>query len=73
MEFVFAGIGLLYVLWLLSFIMLGDYKNVIPFTVAFVFGTIIVLLLAFLSPIAVIFSKTARKIAKEKISDESWK
>lgn len=69
MEFVFAGIGLLYVLWLLSFIVLGDYKNVIPFTVAFVFGPIIVLVLAFLSPVAVIFSGTARKIAKEKMEE----
>lgn len=69
MEFILAGIGLLYVLWLLSFVVLGDYKNVIPFTVAFVFGPIIVLLLAFLSPVAVIFSSTAREEAKKKLEE----
>lgn len=69
MEILLIATAVLYVLWLLSFIVLGDYKNVIPFTVAFVFGPIIVLFLAFLSPVAVIFSKTARKIAKEKMEE----
>lgn len=64
MEYVFIAWCVLYVIWLISMLVMGTTRNLISFTVAFVFVPVFTVIVAFLAPLAVIFSKTAREAAK---------
>ena len=69
MVILFTAVCVLYVLWLISMVVMGTTQHVISFTLMFVFLPFIVIVLAFLAPLAVIFSKTAREEAKKKLED----
>jgi hypothetical protein len=70
MEILLICTAILYVLWLISFAVLGDYKVALPFTVVFVLAPIAFVVIAFLAPLAVIFSKTAREETRKKMNGE---
>ena len=63
MEIMLIATAVLYVLWLISMVVMGTTEHVISFTLMFVLLPVIVIVLAFLAPLAVIFSKTARDAA----------
>ena len=63
MEILLIATAVLYVLWLISMVVMGTTQHVISFTLMFVFLPFIVIVLAFLAPLVVIFSKTAREEA----------
>ena len=63
MVILFTAVCVLYVLWLISMVVIGTTQHVISFTLMFVLLPVIVIVLAFLAPLAVIFSKTAREEA----------
>ena len=67
MEYVFIAWCILYVLWLISMVVIGSTMNLLSFTVAFVLVPIFTVIVAFLAPLAVIFSKTAREAAKGEV------
>ena len=69
MEILLITTAVLYVLWLISMVVVGTTQHVISFTLMFVFLPFIVIVLAFLAPLAVIFSKTAREEAKKKLEE----
>lgn len=58
---------IIWVLWALSLVSLGDYKSIPVFTLGF---PIVVAFLAIVCPIVVIFSKTAREVAKRERGEE---
>ena len=65
-----------YLLWIIALMTTGDIGVWIPFTLTYLFSpfaiaisAVIALVLFIITPIAVIFSKTARKIAKEKMEE----
>ena len=70
MEILLIATAVLYVLWLISMVVMGTTQHIISFTLMFVFLPFIVIVLAFLAPLAVIFSKTAREEAKKKLNGE---
>ncbi len=69
MEILLIATAVLYVLWLISMVVMGTTQHIISFTLMFVFLPFIVIVLAFLAPLAVIFSKTAREEAKKKLEE----
>ena len=69
MEILLIATAVLYVLWLISMVVMGTTQHVISFTLMFVFLPFIVIVLAFLAPLAVIFSKTAREEANKKLEE----
>ena len=69
MVILFTAVCVLYVLWLISMVVIGTTQHVISFTLMFVLLPVIVIVLAFLAPLAVIFSKTAREEAKKKLEE----
>ena len=69
MEILLIATAVLYVLWLISMVVMGTTQHVISFTLMFVFLPIIVIVIAFLAPLAVIFSSTAREEAKKKLEE----
>lgn len=69
MEILLIATAVLYVLWLISMVVMGTTQHVISFTLMFVFLPFIVIVLAFLAPFFVIFSKTAREEAKKKLEE----
>ena len=69
MVILFTAVCVLYVLWLISMVVMGTTQHVISFTLMFVLLPVIVIVLAFLAPLAVIFSKTAREEAKKKLEE----
>lgn len=69
MEILLITTAVLYVLWLISMVVVGTTQHVISFTLMFVFLPVIVIVLAFLAPLAVIFSSTAREEAKKKLEE----
>ena len=70
MEILLIATAVLYVLWLISMVVMGTTQHVISFTLMFVLLPVIVIVLAFLAPLAVIFSKAAREEAKKKLNGE---
>lgn len=54
---------IIWVLWVLAIVSLGDYKSIPMFTLGFVIVPAVAVFLAIACPIAVIFSKTAREAA----------
>ena len=69
MVILFTAVCVLYVLWLISMVVMGTTQHVISFTLMFVLLPVIVIVLAFLAPLAVIFSSTAREEAKKKLEE----
>ena len=69
MEILLIATAVLYVLWLISMVVMGTTQHVISFTLMFVFLPFIVIVLAFLAPLVVIFSSTAREEAKKKLEE----
>ena len=69
MVILFTAVCVLYVLWLISMVVMGTTQHVISFTIMFVLLPFIVIVLAFLAPLAVIFSSTAREEAKKKLEE----
>ena len=69
MVILFTAVCVLYVLWLISMVVMGTTQHIISFTLMFVLLPFIVIVLAFLAPLAVIFSKTAREEAKKKLEE----
>ena len=70
MEIIFTIWCILYVLWLISMVVMGTTQRVISFTLMFVLLPAIVIVLAFLAPLVVIFSSTAREEAKKRMNGE---
>ena len=69
MEILLITTAVLYVLWLISMVVMGTTQHVISFTLMFVFLPFIVIVLAFLAPLVIIFSSTAREEAKKKLEE----
>ena len=69
MVILFTAVCVLYVLWLISMVVMGTTQHIISFTLMFVLLPVIVIVLAFLAPLAVIFSSTAREEAKKKLEE----
>ena len=69
MVILFTAVCVLYVLWLISMVVMGTTQHIISFTLMFVLLPAIVIVLAFLAPLAVIFSSTAREEAKKKLEE----
>lgn len=70
MEILLIITAVLYVLWLISMVVVGTTQHFVSFTIMFVLLPFIIVIVAFLAPIAVIFSKTAREEAKKKMNGE---
>ena len=70
MEILLIITALLYVLWLISMVVMGTTQHIVSFTVMFVLLPLIVVIVAFLAPLSVIFSKAAREEAKKKLNGE---
>ena len=70
MVILFTAVCVLYVLWLISMVVMGTTQHIISFTLMFVLLPAIVIVLAFLAPLAVIFSSTAREEAKKRMNGE---
>ena len=70
MEILLIITAVLYVLWLVSMVVMGTTQHIISFTLMFVLLPVIVIVLAFLAPLSVIFSKAAREEAKKKLNSE---
>lgn len=63
MTIAFFVFLIIWVLWALAMVSMGDFKMIPMFTLGFIIAPIAVTVLAFVAPIAVIFSKTARDAA----------
>ena len=70
MEILLIAAAVLYVLWLISMVVMGTTQHIISFTLMFVLLPVIVIVLAFLAPLVVIFSSTAREEAKKRMNGE---
>lgn len=70
MEILLIITAVLYVLWLISMVVMGTTKHFISFTIMFVILPFIIVVVAFLAPLSVIFSKATREEAKKKLSGE---
>lgn len=70
MEILLITTALLYVLWLISMVVMGTTQHLVSFTAMFVLLPFIVVIVAFLAPLSVIFSKAAREEAKKKLDSE---
>ena len=70
MEILLIITAVLYVMWLISMVVMGTTQHFVSFTTMFVLLPFIIVIVAFLAPLAVIFSKTAREEAKKKMNGE---
>lgn len=70
MEILLIATALLYVLWLIAMVVMGTTQHLVSFTLMFVLLPFIVVIVAFLAPLSVIFSKAAREEAKKKLDSE---
>ncbi len=70
MEILLIITAVLYVLWLISMVVMGTTRHLSSFTIMFVLLPFIIVIVAFLAPLSVIFSKTAREEAKKKLNGE---
>ena len=65
MVILFTAVCVLYVLWLISMVVMGTTQHFVSFTIMFVVLPFIIVIVAFLAPLSVIFSKAAREEAKK--------
>ena len=70
MEILFIAVCTVYVLWLISIVVMGTTQHLVSFTIMFVLLPFIIVIVAFLAPLSVIFSKAAREEAKKKLDGE---
>ena len=70
MEILLIITAVLYVLWLISMVVMGTTQHLVSFTIMFVLLPFIIVIVAFLAPLSVIFSKAAREEAKKKLNGE---
>lgn len=70
MVILFTAVCVLYVLWLISMVVMGTTQHFVSFTIMFVVLPFIIVIVAFLAPLSVIFSKAAREEAKKKLNGE---
>ena len=70
MEILLIITAALYVLWLISMVVMGTTQHFVSFTIMFVLLPFIIVIVAFLAPLSVIFSKAAREEAKKKLNGE---
>ncbi len=70
MVILFTLVCTLYVLWLISMVVMGTTQHFVSFTIMFVLLPFIIVIVAFLAPLVVIFSKAAREEAKKKLDSE---
>lgn len=70
MVILFTAVCVLYVLWLISMVVMGTTQHFVSFTIMFVLLPFIIVIVAFLAPLSVIFSKAAREEAKKKLNGE---
>ena len=70
MEILLIITAVLYVLWLISMVVMGTTQHFVSFTIMFVLLPFIIVIVAFLAPLSVIFSKAAREEAKKKLNGE---
>ena len=70
MEILFIAVCTVYVLWLISIVVMGTTQHLVSFTIMFVLLPFIIVIVAFLAPLSVIFSKAAREEAKKKLNGE---
>lgn len=70
MEILLIITAALYVLWLISMVVMGTTQHLVSFTIMFVLLPFIIVIVAFLAPLSVIFSKAEREEAKKKLSGE---
>lgn len=69
MEILLIITAVLYVLWLISMVVVGTTQHFVSFTIMFVLLPFIIVIVAFLAPLSVIFSKAAREEAKKKLEE----
>ena len=70
MEILLIITAVLYVLWLISMVVMGTTQHFVSFTIMFVLLPFIIVIVAFLAPLSVIFSKAAQEEAKKKLNSE---
>ena len=70
MVILFTAVCVLYVLWLISMVVMRTTQHFVSFTIMFVLLPFIIVIIAFLAPLSVIFSKAAREEAKKKLDSE---
>ena len=70
MEILLIATAVLYVLWLISMVVIGTTQHFVSFTIMFVLLPFIIVIVAFLAPLSVIFSKTTQEEAKKKLNGE---
>ena len=70
MVILFTAVCVLYVLWLISMVVMGTTQHFVSFRIMFVVLPFIIVIVAFLAPLSVIFSKAAREEAKKKLNGE---
>ena len=69
MEILLIITAVLYVLWLISMVVVGTTQHFVSFTIMFVLLPFIIVIVAFLAPLSVFFSKAAREEAKKKLEE----
>ena len=70
MEILLIITAVLYVLWLISMVVMGTTQHLVSFTIMFVLLPFIIVIVAFLAPLSVIFSKAAGEEARKKLNSE---
>lgn len=70
MEILFIAVCTVYVLWLISMVVMGTTQHLVSFTIMFVLLPFIIVIVAFLAPLSVIFSKAAREEVKKELNGE---
>lgn len=69
MTILLTCIAVVYVMWLLALIAMGDAHRLISFTVVFTLFPVFLALMVVVTPIVILCSKTAREEAKKKFGE----
>lgn len=69
MAILLTCIAVVYIIWLLALIAMGDAHRLISFTVAFTLFPIFLALMVVITPVVILCSKTAREEAKKKFGE----
>lgn len=69
MTILLTCVAIVYVMWLLALIAMGDAHKLLSFTVAFILFPVFLVLMVVITPIIILCSKTAREEAKKKLEE----
>lgn len=69
MTILLTCVAVVYVMWLLALIAMGDADRLLSFTVAFTLFPVFLALMVVITPIVILCSKTAREEAKKKFGE----